>query len=241
MVPDGDLILDPVSQKTIINATDRLYFDGGTDTYIAESGADVLDFYVGAVNLLKLTEAGGGALDKVSIEAQAGFYLDGGNDTYIYEASADYVRFMVGDDLLMSFDENGADGNQVLFSDASAGFTQIASTSIASTPVDFRHSNKLFVTFDDFNITHLVIYFPSMSGNFQLLLKQDGTGSRTITGSYKVYAFDENVADGSNVVKFAGGSNPTLTTDANHVDIISFYWDNDNEIAYGVATLDFQF
>ena len=35
--------------------------------------------------------------------------------------------------------------------------------------------------------------------------------------------------------------NPTLTTDANHVDIISFFWDADNEIAYGVASLDFQF
>jgi hypothetical protein len=42
-------------------------------------------------------------------------------------------------------------------------------------------------------------------------------------------------------VIWAGGSNPTLTTDANHVDILSFYYDADNEIAYGVATLDFQF
>ena len=55
------------------------------------------------------------------------------------------------------------------------------------------------------------------------------------------YEFDESTADGDAGVKFAGGSNPTLTTDANHVDILSFYWDADNEIAYGVATLDFQF
>jgi len=53
--------------------------------------------------------------------------------------------------------------------------------------------------------------------------------------------FDESEADGSSTIKFAGGSNPTLTTDANHVDIISFYWDATHEIAYGVATLDFQF
>ena len=38
-----------------------------------------------------------------------------------------------------------------------------------------------------------------------------------------------------------GGSNPTLTTDANHVDIISIFYDCDAEIAYGVASLDFQF
>ena len=52
---------------------------------------------------------------------------------------------------------------------------------------------------------------------------------------------DESAADGENAVKWAGGSAPTLTTDANHVDILSFYYDADNEIAYGVATLDFQF
>ena len=50
-----------------------------------------------------------------------------------------------------------------------------------------------------------------------------------------------NAASGSATIKFAGGSNPTLTTDANHVDILSFYWDADNEICYGVETLDFQF
>ena len=90
------------------------------------------------------------------------------------------------------------------------------------------------------SIHNLNLYFPLVSGNFQVLIKQDGTGSRTVT-NYKVYEFDESTADGSSAVKFAGGSNPTLTTDANHVDILSFYWDADNEIAYGVATLDFQF
>ena len=52
---------------------------------------------------------------------------------------------------------------------------------------------------------------------------------------------NSDAASGSATVKFAGGSNPTLTTDANHVDILSFFWDADNAICYGVATLDFQF
>ncbi len=190
---DGDLILDPVSQKTIINATDGLYFDGGTHTLI-------------------------------------------------YEAADDIVRHVVGGDNLMILSEKGDDGNEVNFGSSCVGFTQLEPAyDSGSTIVDFRHSNKQNLTFGAGNITHLLFYFPLVSGNFQLLIKQDGTGSRTITGSYKVYEFDESTADGSNVVKFAGGSNPTLTTDANHVDIISFYWDADNEIAYGVATLDFQF
>ena len=190
--PDGSLVLDPVSQKIIINATDYLYLDGGSNTYIQES-------------------------------------------------SADNVRFIVGGDTIMQLSEKGADGNEVHFGESCAGFTQLEPTYDATTTVvDFRHSNKQNLTFGSGNITNVNLYFPSVSGNFQLLIKQDGTGSRTVT-NYKVYEFDETLADGSTIVKFPGGSNPTLTTDANHVDIISFYWDVDNEIAYGVATLDFQF
>jgi hypothetical protein len=192
LAPDGDLVLDPASQKTIINATDGLYFDGG-------------------------------------------------GDTYIYEASADNVRHIVGGDILLELFEYGADGNTTYFKDTCAGFTQLEPTYDATnTLVDFRHSNKQNLTFGSGSITNLNFYFPLVSGNFVLLIKQDGTGSRTIT-NYRVYEFDESSADGVNSVVWAGGSAPTLTTDANHVDILSFYWDADNEIAYGVATLDFQF
>ena len=190
--PDGDLILDPDSTKIIINATDDLYFDGGTHTFISEHGDDIL-------------------------------------------------RITVGGDTIIQFSEKGDDGNEVHFGSSCAGFTQLEPTYDATdTEVDFRHSNKQFLTFGSGNITNLKLTFPIVSGNFVLLIKQDGTGSRTIT-NYKAMEFDESAADGSAAVKFAGGSNPTLTTDANHVDILSFYWDADNEIAYGVATLDFQF
>tara|TARA_R110002020_G_scaffold204652_2_gene408955 strand:+ start:8159 stop:9841 length:1683 start_codon:yes stop_codon:yes gene_type:complete len=192
MQPDGDLILDPVSQKTIINATDYLYFDGGTHTSIHETADDVL-------------------------------------------------RIAVGGDTIIQFSEKGDDGNEVHFGSSCAGFTQLEPTYDATnTVVDFRHSNKQNLTFGAGSITNVQFYFPLVSGNFVLLVKQDGTGSRTIT-NYRAYEFDESTADGVSSVVWAGGSNPTLTTDANHVDILSFYWDADNEIAYGVATLDFQF
>ena len=192
LAPDGDLVLDPVSTKTIINATDGLYFDGGTHTYI-------------------------------------------------YEAADDALRLVVGGDTIMQLSEYGDDGNEVHFGSSCVGFTQLEPTYDATnTDVDFRHSNKQFLTFGAGNITNLVLTFPLVSGNFVLLLKQGAGGSATIT-NYKAMEFDESAADGEAAVKFAGGSNPTLTTDANHVDILSFYWDADNEIAYGVATLDFQF
>ena len=177
----------------------------------------------------------------VSIAAAKGLYFDGGGDTYIYEAATDNLRLVVGGDVIMHISEQGNDGNQVYFQDASVGFTQKEpSYNSVTTNVDFRHSNKQNLTFGAGNITNLRLFFPSMSGNFTLLIKQDGTGSRTVT-NYKVYEFDESLADGEAAVKWAGGSAPTLTTDANHVDILSFYWDADNEICYGVATLDFQF
>tara|TARA_R110002012_G_scaffold5094_7_gene23174 strand:- start:5840 stop:6796 length:957 start_codon:yes stop_codon:yes gene_type:complete len=126
--------------------------------------------------------------------------------------------------------------------DNPVGFDQFTPTYNASdTEVNFKtEGNKAFATFGSGNITDLNLNLPATSGNFVLLLKQDGTGSRLVT-NYKAFDSAGNAANGSATVKFAGGSNPTLTTDANHVDILSFYWDADNEICYGVASLDFQF
>ena len=59
--PDGDLKLDAASQKVIIPATDKLYFDGGTETYIVEEfnsgGGDILSIYVGGDKMLSLDES----------------------------------------------------------------------------------------------------------------------------------------------------------------------------------------
>jgi len=40
-----------------ISATDKLYLDGGVETYIAESSADVMSFTIGGTTMLALTEA----------------------------------------------------------------------------------------------------------------------------------------------------------------------------------------
>ena len=77
--------------------------------------------------------------------------------------------------------------------------------------------------------------FPNFSGNFTLLVKQDGTGSRTIANWKSLDQSDGN----ETAVVWAGGSAPVLTTTADKLDIASFYWDNDNHIAYGVITKNF--
>ena len=108
--PDGDLVLDPVSQKTIINATDGLYFDGGGDTYIKEGAADRLDFYVGGTLLLQIVETTVDAVHincNLSINAASKLWFDGSvlGHTYIQQSSDDVLDFYVGTDKMLALDE----------------------------------------------------------------------------------------------------------------------------------------
>lgn len=64
---------------------------------------------------------------------------------------------------------------------------------------------------------------PDGPGRFQLLLEQDATGSRTATWP--------------GTVLWPGGTAPTLSTAANSIDIITFYYDGTNY--YGVESLNF--
>tara|TARA_B100001250_G_C19814088_1_gene797303 strand:- start:1776 stop:3716 length:1941 start_codon:yes stop_codon:yes gene_type:complete len=173
--------------------------------------------------------------------ASTGKVILGAGDSYILESSADVLDLYAGGDLMLRLTENASTGNKIDCTTNPVGFTQFEPTyNVTHTIVSFNaYGNKAFVTFGSGNITNMKLYFPSMSGNFVLLVKQDGSGSRTVT-NWLAYDSGASAAAGSSTVKFAGGSNPTLTTAANHVDIISIYWDADNEIAYGVASLDFQ-
>ena len=105
----GALEIDPggalsiTGQDVKIDATKKLYLDGGTDTYIIESSDDLLDFFVGGERIFRLIEGGGGASDGVHIPATTPLYL--GGDTYIHEASADKLEIVVGDDEMLTLDE----------------------------------------------------------------------------------------------------------------------------------------
>ena len=190
IAPNGDLVLDPDSNKIIVNATDDLYFDGGGNTYITESSADVLKFYVGG-------------------------------------------------DVFLSMAEYNLSGNVVNISGASCGFTQKEPTFDATdTDVEFIFSNKQKLTLTD-NCTDIHFRFPNVSGNFVWVLLQDGTGGRTIS-NWKTKDISGNAGAGnSGLVLWAGGSAPLNTETADKADIVSIYWDADNEIAYGTYTYNF--
>ena len=119
--PNGDLVLDPDSQKTIINATDKLYFDGGTHTYILETSDDQLDFYVGGDNVLRLEEGVANSVNAqsadITIDATYKLFFDGtsAGHTYIAESSDDVIAVVVGSDTMMQLSEKGDDGNEVSF------------------------------------------------------------------------------------------------------------------------------
>ena len=87
----------------------------------------------------------------------------------------------------------------------------------------------------------LTLKFPAVSGNFVLVVQQDGS-TRTITYyATKNSAGNAGNNDGgtSGAIRWAGGSAPDLTDGNNKRDVLSFYWDADEEVCYGVASLDF--
>ena len=88
-IEDGDATDSALSVSTIaaaLDATDKFYFDGGSDTYIFESGADVLDIFVGGANMIKLTES---TTDTVLVTGDLTVGVDGtGHDVTFFSDTA---------------------------------------------------------------------------------------------------------------------------------------------------------
>ena len=119
-----------------------------------------------------------------------------------------------------------------------------------STDVDFRLGNKFELTLTDDisgSSEFINLIFPATSGNFILVLIQGVADCTVAPAGWIVYQSDGSTPalnDAGNdqtegKVRWAGGSAPTLSTTQYDVDIISFYWDADNETAFAVASLDF--
>ena len=132
-----------------------------------------------------------------------------------------------------------APGYVCSFGGSSAGFAQFEPTYNATdTNVGFhQNGNKAHLTFTSASetITDIHLFFPDISCNCVLLIKQHASGGGAVT-NWKTW--DQSSGNESTVV-WAGGSAPTLTTGGGKIDILSFYWDNDNHKAYGVASLNF--
>ena len=102
------------------------------------------------------------------------------------------------------------------------GFTQQAATGDGTTTIDWKLGNKFYFIFGAQNDT-FTFTAPTKPCNLILVLKQDGVGSRLATWPA--------------TVKWPSGTAPTLSTGANDIDIVSFYYDGTNY--FGVSNLDF--
>ena len=102
------------------------------------------------------------------------------------------------------------------------GFTQQTATGDGTTTIDWKLGNKFYFTFGAQNDT-FTFTAPSNPCNLILVLKQDGAGSRLATWP--------------GTVLWPAGNAPTLSTGANDVDIVSFYYDGTSY--HGNSSLDF--
>lgn len=143
----------------------------------------------------------------------------------------------------------GADGNLLIIADGhvefkgcAVGFDKISAVDAANVTIDFRAANKAHLDMTGGSISGtLTLQFPATSGNFVLVVQQDGS-TRTIAAyATKDAAGNAGDNDGGTggAVRWTGGSVPDLTDGGNKRDILSFYWDADEEVCYGVASLNF--
>ena len=105
-------------------------------------------------------------------------------------------------------------------------FVATSGGSGATQAINFSYGNIATVNLVNSKANAITISPPPMPGIYVVILKQDGTGSCTISSW-----------DGGTAVVWAGGSAPTLTTTASYVDIVTLLYDGTT--LRGTSTLNF--
>ena len=214
------------------------------------STSDKTTLSAAAGGLFSITTDGGGitlnADGDVILDANTGitrFYLAGDTNDY-----ASITVAANGVTTIATFDDGGAVGHLILDPNGDLllqpsthtssafpiGFTQFEPTfDTTDTFVRFETSgNKAKLTIDD-NVTDIHFRFPLVSGNFVCVILQDGDNNTV--SNWKAMEQDGSSA----TLKWAGGTAPANTEVDGQADIASFYWDADNNIAYGTYTYNF--
>jgi hypothetical protein len=208
---------------------------GGDGTYLMSNGAAAAPTFetpAGGGDMLKATYDTGedGIIDPaaggtgVANNAASTLTISGNFATTFTVTEATGVTLPATGTLLANVSEDASPelGGELDAGAHSIGFTQQSTTGDGTTTIDWTLGNKFYFTFGAQNDT-ITFTHPTNPCNLLLLLKQDATGSRTVTW------------DGD--VMWAGGTAPTLTTTGAAIDIVSFYYDGTN--FYGVASLAF--
>ena len=199
------------SRYITIDTVNAQFFDSGVGIFHFRDDGDADDAF-------KLTVTGGTGATKLETVSDAA----DGHLSIVADGHVEFDNCAVGFDLITETFSSDAIAN----GGSGTGGTH-------DTDIDFRASNKIYLvvtaTMNDMNLI-----FPATSGNFLLNVRYDGDWD---IDSWKVWKSDATAATGDNVF-WPGGTEPATT--AGGRDIFSFYWDADNEICYGVASLNFQ-
>ena len=162
-----------------------------------------------------------GAMTGITSVLNAGLYVGRDADNTINFATDNVIIFQTNGAEAARFGSTG----ELDMGNNTVGFTQQTVTyNGTTTTVDWKLGNKAIMTFGAGNITTFAFTNPTNPCNLLLKIVQDGSGSRTVTN------WDTDI-------KYPDGTDPTLSTGANAVDIISFYWDGTNY--HGVITKAF--
>lgn len=149
-----------------------------------------------------------------------------GNVTGDVTGNASGNLLLSGGTMAGVIDHNDLGVTKPLLKDYSETINVIAATSV-TTDIDVSLGNVVDMTLD--NSPTLTFSNPAPTGtggSFTLMLRQDASGSRTVTWPASV--------------RWAGGTAPTLTTTASRVDIITFVTMDEGTKWYGfVAAQDF--
>ena len=212
----GDITLDAgggdvnVLQADLTLPSSKKLILGAAEEYIYGDGTDI-HFGVGS----------GG---DINIPTSIG--LTFASDTEKIESNGVYLSITSGGNIRLT------PVGEIDCGSSTLGFTAQTATGDGTTTIDWGEGNKFHFTFGGQDDTITFGTNPAKPCNLLMKIKQDGTGSRTINWEVT-----------SGTIYWAGGgtedsgSEPTLTTSANEVDIITFYFDGTNY--YGVASLDF--
>jgi hypothetical protein len=92
-----------------LGATDKLYLDGGSDTYIYEQGGNTVQIVAGGTSALTA------GASSVIVDSGRDFvmtggkkiYLDGGSDTYLYLQGDNTVQFVTGNNAALTVGGGG--------------------------------------------------------------------------------------------------------------------------------------
>lgn len=86
-----------------VQSTKFLYLDGGSNTYITETSADLMEFVTAGTTALSISATNFGIGSReFGVQATRKIYLDGFGDTYITETSANLMEFVTGGSTALS-------------------------------------------------------------------------------------------------------------------------------------------